>query len=117
MPCLLMKVLVNTAACCCQQAGLFFTKIGAAINAAVSAKSLWPYAIGVEKVLYAMNGVYLKGLKQQQEAKPFDPLHLNYEKWYEVKEYEDKQLNAAEASRLNNPVQLITMVFTSELSL
>ena len=36
-----------------------------------------PYAVGVEKVLYHLNGVYLKGLEQGQ-AKPFESLQLNY---------------------------------------
>jgi O-acetyl-ADP-ribose deacetylase (regulator of RNase III)/uncharacterized protein YwgA len=93
----------------------FLQRMGQPLKLQFQPNHYGPYAIGVEKVLYAMNGVYLKGL-EQQEAKPFDALHLNYEKWYEVKEYVDKQLNAAEASRLNNLVQLING-FTSELSL
>lgn len=74
-----------------------------------------PYAIGVEKVLYALNGVYLKGL-EQGEAKAFEPLKLNYEKWAEVKAYTEKELKPEDATRLKNLVKLIEG-FSSELSL
>ena len=74
-----------------------------------------PYAIAVSKVLYAMNGVYLKGL-EQQEVKPFDPLLLNYEKWSEIKEYCEKQMNNEDFNRLINLLQMFSG-FTSELSL
>ncbi|MGI8634953.1 MAG: type II toxin-antitoxin system antitoxin DNA ADP-ribosyl glycohydrolase DarG [Segetibacter sp.] len=74
-----------------------------------------PYAIGVEKVLYALNGVYLKGL-EQGEAKAFEPLQLNYQKWDEVKRYVEKELKPEDYHRLNNLLKLING-FTSELSL
>lgn len=74
-----------------------------------------PYALGVEKVLYAMNGVFLKGL-EQQEIRPFDPLNLNYQKWQEVKDFIDKELSEEDVKRLNNLKELING-FTSELSL
>lgn len=74
-----------------------------------------PYAIGVEKVLYALNGVYLKGL-EQGEAKAFEPLQLNYQKWEEVKSYVEKELKPEDYQRLNNLLNLING-FTSELSL
>lgn len=57
-----------------------------------------PYAIGVEKVLYHMNGTYLKGL-EQGEAKPFEPLKLNYGKWEKVNAYV-QQMNETDRSRL-----------------
>lgn len=73
-----------------------------------------PYAIGVEKVLYNLNGTYLKGL-EQGEAKPFDPLKLNYEKWEIVNDYVAKML-PEDRDRLQ---QLLIFLknFTSELSL
>ena len=74
-----------------------------------------PYAIGVEKVLYALNGVYLKGL-EQGEAKAFEPLQLNYQKWDEVKNYVEKELKPEDAQRLNDLLKLVNG-FTSELSL
>jgi hypothetical protein len=74
-----------------------------------------PYAIGVQKVLYHLNGVYLKGL-EQGEAKPFEPLHLNYEKWNEVKDYVNKKLDFQDAERVKSLIWFLSG-FTSELSL
>ncbi len=45
-----------------------------------------PYAQAIEKVLYALNGKYLKGL-EQMKARAFEPLQLNYEKFDEIEEY------------------------------
>lgn len=74
-----------------------------------------PYAIGVEKVLYALNGVYIKGL-EQGNAKPFEPLQLNYDKWSDVKDYVEKELTPQDTNRLQQLVSLINE-FSSELSL
>lgn len=74
-----------------------------------------PYAIGVEKVLYHLNGVYLKGMEQGQ-AKPFEALQLNYEKWDEVKNYVHHKLTDSDAERLNSLIRFISG-YTSELSL
>ncbi len=93
----------------------FLQRMGQPLRLQFQAKSYGPFALGVGKVLYAMNGTYLKGL-EQQEAKPFDALHLNYEKWYEVKEYVEKNMNFEEKARLSNLIKIITG-FTSELSL
>jgi len=73
-----------------------------------------PYAIGVQKVLYHLNGTYLKGLEQGQ-AKPFEPLKLNYEKWDEVLAYV-QEMDAQDRNRVQ---QLLVFLrnFTSELSL
>lgn len=93
----------------------FLQSMGQPLKLQFKAETYGPYAIGVEKVLYSLNGVYLKGLEQQQ-AKPFEPLHLNYEKWSEVKEYVQKKLEFQEKERLKNLIQLING-FASELSL
>ena len=74
-----------------------------------------PYALGVEKVLYHLNGVYLKGMEQGQ-AKPFESLELNYEKWEEVKHYVNHKLSNRDADRLESLIQFISG-YTSELSL
>jgi len=73
-----------------------------------------PYAVGVEKVLYHLNGVYLKGLEQGQ-AKPFESLKLNYEYWDSVNSYV-QEMAQEDRERLN---QLLVFLknFTSELSL
>jgi O-acetyl-ADP-ribose deacetylase (regulator of RNase III) len=74
-----------------------------------------PYAVGVEKVLYHLNGVYLKGMEQGQ-AKPFEPLQLNYEKWNEVNEYVNKKLSIEDAQRVKGLIRFLSG-YTSELSL
>jgi O-acetyl-ADP-ribose deacetylase (regulator of RNase III) len=58
-----------------------------------------PYAQAVEKVLYALNGKYLKGL-EQMNAKPFEPLELNYTRFNEVEDYIAKNLSEAQRERL-----------------
>lgn len=93
----------------------FLQRMGQPLRLQFKPHYFGPYAIGVEKVLYALNGVYLKGL-EQQEAKAFEPLKLNYEKWSEVKDFVEKELKAEDATRLNNLLKLIDG-FTSELSL
>lgn len=73
-----------------------------------------PFAIGVQKVLYTLNGTYLKGL-EQGEASPFEPLKLNYEAWDEVNKYV-QDMGEVDRNRLH---QLLFFLknFTSELSL
>ena len=93
----------------------FLQRMGQPLKLQFQPKNYGPFALGVGKVLYSMNGVYLKGL-EQQEAKPFESLNLNYEKWYEVKEYAEKHMTFDEKNRLDNLIKLITG-FTSELSL
>ncbi len=93
----------------------FLQRMGQPLKLDFKAHHYGPYAIGVEKVLYALNGVYLKGL-EQGEAKAFEPLQLNYQKWNEVKTYVEKELKPEDGHRLNNLLKLING-FTSELSL
>lgn len=93
----------------------FLQRMGQPLKLHFQPHNYGPYALGVGKVLYAMNGVYLNGL-EQQEIKPFEALNLNYEKWHEVKEYVEKNMSFEEKSRLLNLIKLIDG-FTSELSL
>ncbi len=74
-----------------------------------------PYSHQIAHVLYALNGIYLKGF-EQKEAKAFEPLMLNYEKLSEVQSFINEELSAAQKERLQ---QLITLIdgFQSELSL
>jgi O-acetyl-ADP-ribose deacetylase (regulator of RNase III) len=73
-----------------------------------------PYAIGVEKALYNLNGVYLKGLEQGQ-TKPFEALKLNYEHWETVSKYV-MDMPTIDKDRVNRVVRFLKN-FTSELSL
>jgi O-acetyl-ADP-ribose deacetylase (regulator of RNase III)/uncharacterized protein YwgA len=77
--------------------------------------SYGPYAQAVEKVLYALNGKYLKGL-EQMSAKAFEPLELNFDKYNEVKEYIDKELTFEQRERLRSLYKLIDG-FESSLAL
>ena len=74
--------------------------------------SYGPYAQAVEKVLYALNGSYLKGL-EQMNAKAFEPLHLNFDKYNEVKEYISKELTSEQRERLKSLYRLIDGFETS----
>jgi O-acetyl-ADP-ribose deacetylase (regulator of RNase III) len=65
-----------------------------------------PYDQRVEKVLYSLNGKYLTGL-EQMSAKPFEPLHLNYEKVAEVTEYVERKLTDQQRTRLASVFELI----------
>lgn len=93
----------------------FLQRKGQKLNLEFKPYYYGPYAIGVQKVLYHLNGVYLKGL-EQGEAKPFEPLRLNYEKWEEVNDYVHKKLEFQDAERVRSLIQFLSG-FTSELSL
>lgn len=93
----------------------FLQRKGQKLNLDFKPYHYGPYAIGVEKVLHHMNGVYLKGMEQGQ-VKPFEPLQLNYEKWQEVNDYVHKKLSFEDAGRVKSLVQFLAG-FTSELSL
>ena len=74
-----------------------------------------PYAQAVEKVLYALNGKYLKGL-EQMNAKPFEPLQLNYSRFKEVEDYVTTNLSEEQRNRLESLFEAIEG-FESTLSL
>lgn len=74
-----------------------------------------PYAQAIEKVLYALNGKYLKGM-EQMSVKPFEPLKLNYDRFPEVSSYVEKNLNQEQKGRLKNLFKVIEG-FESSLSL
>lgn len=74
-----------------------------------------PYAQAVEKVLYALNGKYLKGM-EQMSVKPFEPLKLNYDRFPEVSSYVERNLNQEQKGRLKNLFKVIEG-FESSLSL
>lgn len=103
----------------------FYESLGEAPNLFVANKLAWflqrmgeplrldfkphiygPYAVQVGHVLYALNGKYLKGLEQQQ-AKPFETLQLQYDKFEEVKSYVEKNLSIEQRVRLDNLTRLI----------
>ena len=74
-----------------------------------------PYSDEVQRVLYSLNGAYLNGLEQNQ-AKAFEPLKLNYDKFDEIKDYVNSKLSQQQKLRLKNLIKFING-FESELSL
>lgn len=92
----------------------FLQRMGQKLRLDFKAHLYGPYAIGVEKVLYHLNGSYIRGLEQGQ-AKPFEPLKLNYEKWDDVQDYVGK-MDEADRHRLQRLLSFLKN-FTSELSL
>jgi len=93
----------------------FLQRKGQKLNLDFKAHHYGPYAIGVEKVLYHLNGVYLKGMEQGQ-AKPFEPLQLNYEKWNEVNDYVHREMSLEDAQRVKSLIDFLAG-YSSELSL
>lgn len=65
-----------------------------------------PYAQAIEKVLYALNGKYLKGM-EQMKARAFEPLKLNYEKYDEVEKYVNTNLSFDQKQRLKSVFKII----------
>ncbi|WP_233219181.1 hypothetical protein [Adhaeribacter arboris] len=65
-----------------------------------------PYAQAIEKVLYALNGKYLKGIEQMQ-ARAFEPLQLNYEMYDEVEKYVNTSLSSDQKQRLESVFKII----------
>lgn len=65
-----------------------------------------PYAQAIEKVLYALNGKYLTGL-EQMKIRPFEPIKLNWERYQEVENYIQTQLNPVQQQRLKNLFKVI----------
>lgn len=65
-----------------------------------------PYSVQLNHVLLHLNGVYLKGL-EQNVAKSFEPLILNYNKLQEIEAYIEKQLTYEQRQRLENVLKLL----------
>lgn len=93
----------------------FLQRIGQPLKLEFKPYYYGPYAIGVEKVLYELNGTYLDGLEQGKAA-PFEPLKLKYERWEEIKKYVETELEQQDKTRLQSLLQLING-FCSERSL
>ncbi len=74
-----------------------------------------PYAQAVEKVLYALNGKYLKGM-EQMNARAFEPLQLNYERFNEIETFVKTNLSSEQKQRLDNLFKVI-QGFETTLSL
>lgn len=84
----------------------FLQESGENLKLKFQAHHYGPYAVQVNHVLYSINGIYLKGL-EQNEAKAFEPLLLNYEKYKEVEAYVHTQLKQEQRDRLKAVLSLI----------
>ena len=84
----------------------FLQRMGEPLRLDFKAHHYGQYAVQVSHVLYALNGKYLKGLEQQQ-AKPFDPLQLQYDSFEEINHYVKNELSPEQRTRLENLTRLI----------
>jgi O-acetyl-ADP-ribose deacetylase (regulator of RNase III) len=66
-----------------------------------------PYSVQINHVLLYLNGVYLKGM-EQNEVKPFESLNLNYDKLEEIRSYINQNLKSEQIDRLKRVSKLIT---------
>lgn len=93
----------------------FLQRSGENLKLNFEAHHYGPYTVQLNHVLYYLNGVYLKGL-EQNTARPFEPLQLNYEKWNEVQAYVERELSPAQKQRLQSVTALVSR-FESTFSL
>ena len=93
----------------------FMQRRGENLRLKFEAHHYGPYAVQLNHVLLHLNGVYLNGM-EQNEVKPFEPLHLNYSKRSEINEYIDKKLSYEQKERMNDVMNL-TKRFESTFSL
>ena len=93
----------------------FLQRMGENLRLKFEAQLYGPYSVAVGHVLYSLNGTFLSGLEQNQ-AKAFEPLKLNYSKYQEVRTYIDTELTTEQKVRLKKLLNFIDG-FESELSL
>lgn len=84
----------------------FLQRIGENLKLTFEPRLYGPYSVQVGHVLYNLNGVYLRGMEQNQ-TRPFEPLYLNYQKREEIEAYVKQDLSVAQQERLKNLLQLI----------
>ncbi|WPQ64584.1 macro domain-containing protein [Chitinophaga sancti] len=65
-----------------------------------------PYSVQVAHLLHNMNGKYIKGL-EQMDAKAFEVLELQYDKFDELKDYINRELSADQVNRIRSLITLI----------
>lgn len=105
----------NTSLFVANKLAYFLQRLGEELKIEFKASYYGPYSPKVGYVLYHLNGKYITGL-EQNSAKPFEILKLNYEKFSEVEEYISKHLNVKQRYRLESLIELISG-FESALSL
>ncbi|MFD1467280.1 macro domain-containing protein [Hymenobacter caeli] len=93
----------------------FLQRLGEPLKLQFKAHHYGPYSPAVQHVLYNLNGKYIQGL-EQNEAKAFEPLALNYGYFEELGAYIAQHLSPEQQHRLNSLLMLIDG-FQSSLSL
>jgi O-acetyl-ADP-ribose deacetylase (regulator of RNase III)/uncharacterized protein YwgA len=93
----------------------FIQRRGENLRLKFEAHHYGPYSVQLNHVLLHLNGVYLKGM-EQNEVKPFEPFHLNYNKFSEIKDYIQKELSSEQKQRLDDVLKLLSR-FESAFSL
>ena len=84
----------------------FLQRSGEKLRLKFEAHHYGPYAVQLNHVLYSLNGTYLKGL-EQNEVKPFEAIHLSYDKWEEIEHYIQGNLSVIQKERLEGINKLI----------
>lgn len=84
----------------------FLQRVGEPLRLTFVPHIFGPYDQAVEKVLYALNGKYLKGLEQMSTG-AFEPIELNYERYIEIKNYVENNLTSEQKLHLKNLFKII----------
>lgn len=85
----------------------FLQRLGEPMRLTFQKAFYGPYSPQIAHVLYQFNGTYLKGL-EQFDAKPFEPLSLNYNAYKDIKDYVEQSLSAQQQGHLKALEQLIS---------
>ena len=78
----------------------FLQRLGEPMRLTFQKASYGPFSTQVGHVLYQLNGTYIKGL-EQFEAKPFEPLYLNYSAFDEIKTFAEQTLTQQQKGYLD----------------
>lgn len=84
----------------------FLQRIGEPMRLHFEKAPFGPFSPQVAHVLYHLNGTYLKGL-EQLEAKPFEPLILDYDTYDSIKKYVEQSISPEQRHRLASLKSLI----------
>lgn len=84
----------------------FLQESGEKLRLQFTAHHYGPYTVQLNHVLYSLNGVFIQGLEQNQ-AKAFEPLQLNYQRYKEVEQFVKTRLTATQQGRINSVLNLI----------
>ena len=84
----------------------FLQRKGEKLHLNFEAHHYGPYSVQLNHVLLHLNGVYLKGI-EQNEVKPFEPIFLDYSKYSEIENYINKELSFDQTQRLQDLLKLI----------